>query len=135
MRILASIAIVLLCGCRSSPQSGASTSEVILTVEPDAVAAGDSVTLTLSNESSGDIGYNLCTSSLERQSNGDWQSVPSDRVCTMELRTLGPARQTEYAIELPEELAPGAYRYGTSVEMLEEGIRHVVRSDPFQVRR
>jgi hypothetical protein len=64
--------MTLLCSCGPSIQSGAGEG-VALRVEPGEVSAGDSVTLVLANGTAGAIGYNLCTSGLERQVDDDWQ--------------------------------------------------------------
>lgn len=133
MRMIALFVTTLLCGCGPPLGSGSSAPDVSLAVEPAAASTGESITLLLRNESSGAIGYNLCTSGLERQVGGDWQAVPSDRVCTMELRTLEPGQQARHAAELPGGLPPGRYRYHTTVERLGAGLRDAVRSEPFRV--
>jgi hypothetical protein len=126
-------AIVVLAACTTSAGSGDSASDVTLAVEPGAASAGDSVTLVLANESASVIGYNLCTSSLERQSNGTWQPVPSDRVCTMELRSLETGAQARYPLSLPDGLEAGEYRYRTTVELMATGDRREVESEVFRV--
>lgn len=127
------LAITLLGACSPSLRSAAAESDVVLDVEPSAVTPGDSIRLLLRNETAGPIGYNLCTSSLQRRDGDAWRPVPSDRVCTMELRTLAPAEQTGYSLELPGELLPGEYRYTTTVERLDPGIRMGVQSDSFRI--
>jgi hypothetical protein len=128
------IAAVLLGACTRSVAPGGQNADVALDVAPDTVAAQDSVTLTLSNGSPASIGYNLCTSGLERQGGGGWQAVPEDRVCTMELRTLEPGGLASFTLRLPPDLASGDYRYHTSVEMLDTNTRRDARSDAFRVR-
>lgn len=125
---------VLMSACTPSVQSGESSPGVELDVAPDEVAAGDSVTLELDNESPGRIGYNLCNSALERRVGDGWQSVPSNRACTLELRILAPGAQAGYAMRLPDGLAPGEYRYLTNVEMLDTGERAGLHSETFRVR-
>lgn len=124
------VVALLLCAC-SSLQSGAS--DVTLDVEPNTAAPGDSITLTLSNGTSSAIGYNLCTTGVERQQGSGWEAVPSDRVCTMELRTLEPGRQARYPTTLPDPLPPGDYRAFTTIELMDAGDRTTVRSDAFRV--
>jgi hypothetical protein len=133
MRSFKLSAIVVLGACTASAGSGDAASDLTLAVEPATVAAGDSVTLILGNESASAIGYNLCTSSLERQTDGSWQPLPSDRVCTMELRTLEPGAQTRYPLSLPAALESGEYRYRTTVELMETGERRDVESEVFRV--
>ena len=134
MRCKALFAIVLLCACSSSPESGDAASAVTLAVAPAAASAGDSVVLTLRNDSEAQIGYNLCTSELHRSTGGEWQSVPSDRVCTMELRTLAPQAEDRYTLELPSRLEPGEYRYHTRVHIPVTGMPSDIQSESFQVR-
>lgn len=125
-------AALLLLGCGQSFQPGAAE-PVSLTVRPQSVAAGSTVTLVLTNRSTAEVGYNLCSSSLERLENGVWASVPSDRVCTMELRILPPGEEVSYPLELPEGLPTGDYRFVTSAEMMEAGERGPVRSQTFRI--
>jgi len=133
MRAVLASAIALLpwaCG----PLGSGSSPDVRLSVQPTALPAGDSITLVLSNRSSGMLGYNLCTSELERRMGAEeWRAVPSDRVCTMELRTLAAGEDARYRLDLPSGLAPGEYRFLTAVERLEAGERGSVRSDVFRV--
>lgn len=106
---------------------------VSLRVEPATVSAGDPVALVLFNGSSDAIGYNLCVSEMELLSEEGWRTVPSDRVCTMELRTLPPGEEARFETSLPSGLGSGEYRYGTRVENLATGDRDRVRSDAFRV--
>ena len=123
-------AALLLCAC-STLRSGADA--VTLAIEPAAAAPGDSITLTLTNGTSTQIGYNLCTTGLERQEGSGWEAVPSDRICTMELRSLEAGQQTRYRSTLPDPLSPGDYRAFTTVELMGPGNRETVRSDTFRV--
>jgi hypothetical protein len=106
----------------------------VLSVEPATASPGDSVTLVLTNRSVGAIGYNLCTSALERRSGGGWSPVPSGRVCTMELRTLQAGVEVRYGMPLPSGLEPGEYRIGSSFEALDAGVMERVVSEAFRVR-
>lgn len=108
-------------------------SDVVLRVEPDRTAPGETVELVLHNGSQGGIGYNLCTSALERRVGEGWEPVPSDRVCTMELRMLEPGQDARYPLELPQDLAAGTYRASTNVERMETGAREGVTSNTFEV--
>lgn len=135
MRGLLSCVLLVAIGCGTSPTPGASPDDVRLTVEPEAVAAGDSVTLVLTNGSSGEIGYNLCTSDLERRRDGGWEPVPSDRVCTMELRLLPPGDDARYSLAIRSDLPRGEYRYRTDVTRQEDGGPVDVASEAFRVER
>lgn len=103
--------------------------EVTLSASPSRVAAGGTVTLALTNGLRQPIGYNLCTSALIR--NG--RQVPTDRVCTMELRTLQPGGRATYGYELPSNLASGSYRFNARVDRMNTGSGMVVRSNVVEV--
>ncbi|HSJ31934.1 MAG TPA: hypothetical protein VK933_10910 [Longimicrobiales bacterium] len=133
MRTLLSSALVLLLACSSSMQSGPDVAGISLTVAPAPATAGDSVTLTLDNGTDGQVGYNLCASSLERQSASGWEVVPSDVACTMELRTLEAGSEVEYRTLLPAGLAEGQYRYRTNVEITSTSAYRSVTSNAFRV--
>lgn len=133
MRTLLSSAIVLLLACSSSMQSGSDVAGISLTVAPAPATAGDSITLTLDNGTDGQVGYNLCASSLERQSASGWEVVPSDVACTMELRTLEAGSEVEYRTLLPAGLAEGQYRYRTNVEITSTSAYRSVTSNAFRV--
>ena len=108
---------------------------VSLEVTPHKISAGDTVNLTLTNRSALPLGYNLCTSSLERRSESTWQLVPSDRICTMEIRTLPPGQQTRYQLKTPSGLSAGEDRYTAQLDRQQAGNREAVSTEPFQVHR
>lgn len=132
MRIALALAAMLICACSPSMQSGES-SGVTLSVEPSTVSAGETVTLVLRNGSASAVGYNLCTSGLERNENGAWRTVPSDRVCTMELRTLAAGEDARYPLEMPGGLEAGEYRFLTNLDMMGAAEGGSVRSGAFRV--
>jgi hypothetical protein len=117
--------------CASGGQSGASGSEIRLGVE--AAAARDSVTLVLTNDSREEVGYNLCPSALERRVGEAWQAVPSNRICTMELRLLPAGRAARHTLGVPAGLAGGSYRYRASVTRMGSNAPVDLTSDVFQV--
>lgn len=127
------IPTLVLWGACTPMSSESPPADLVLRVAPATVEPGDSVTLVLVNESSGAIGYNLCTSALQRQSGGEWQRVASERVCTLELRTLEPGNEDDYTLTLPEDLAAGEYRFITSIERMATGDRVGLTSEPIQV--
>lgn len=133
MRVVPLVFAVLLAACGPSIRGATASDAVSLHVEPTTVAAGDPVTLTLKNGSSDGVGYNLCTSVLERRSGDDWQALPSDRACTMELRILQPAQDTQYQMALDEALGPGEYRFHTVVYLGDPPARSDVWSDAFEI--
>lgn len=137
MRIVAMSTIVLLCACASSPEPSPEPSSadvaLELEVEPEEVAAGDSITLELDNESSESVSYNLCSSGLEREAGGAWEDVQSNRVCTRELRILPPGEEARYTLQLPDELSPGTYRVYTGVHLNDTDRSTQLRSESFLV--
>ncbi|MBW3554062.1 MAG: hypothetical protein KY466_11150 [Gemmatimonadetes bacterium] len=129
------IVMALLWACGPSGSARDRSGDASLTVEPEVAQPGDSVVLLLRNTSREAIGYNLCTSRLERRDEGDWLRLPPDRVCTMELRTLPPGEVARYALELPADLAAGSYRYLAMIARLEARSRDTVVTERFEVVR
>lgn len=135
MRYALPVLIASLAACGPSTEPGEAASDVSLTVDPGVISPGDSIELTLTNRSASQIGYNLCNSPLQRRDGSSWEPVPSDQPCTMELRILEPDGVTRYAIDVPTDLAPGEYRFVTTVEYLDSGERVGLPSDAFSVGR
>ena len=133
-RLASALAIVLGTYACTSMHPATSSSDVRLRIEPTAAAPGDSVALVLDNGSAEIVGYNLCTTTLDRRSGEAWEPVASDRVCTMELRMLQPGQEARITLALPADLAPGEYRAVTGVERMDAGERTGVATEPFQVR-
>lgn len=98
---------------------------------PLRVNAGATVTLRLANGTSQRLGYNLCTSTLQT---GGGENVRTDRVCTMELRTLAPGSSTTYPYDLPGDLKAGTYRFTAKVERMGSATSTTVTSNSFQVQ-
>lgn len=73
------------------------------------------VLLRLTNGSDTPIGYNLCASSMERQDT-TWTQMPSDIMCTMELRTLSSGATATFERRITDPISPGTYRFRTAVE-------------------
>ena len=73
------------------------------------------VLLRLTNGSDMPIGYNLCTTVIEREEE-TWMALPSDVACTMELRTLAPGASATFERELTASVYPGEYRFRAAVE-------------------
>jgi hypothetical protein len=94
-----------------------------------AVSQDRALQLVLRNGSAQPIGYNLCASSLERRSGDGWQPVASQRMCTMELRSLVPGGEARYGVPLGD-LPPGEYRARARID----GQPPEVATEPFAVR-
>ena len=112
---------VLVLGCAACASPG-----VTLTTT---VSQERSLDLSLRNGSAQAIGYNLCASSLERRSGDRWQPVASQRVCTMELRSLAPGGEARYRVPL-ENVPPGEYRARARID----GTPREVATEPFRLR-
>jgi hypothetical protein len=123
--------ILLLSACASAGEPDRDPG-LSLAIAPAVASAGQTVTLSLSNQTAWPVGYNLCTSLLERESGGSWEPVREDRICTMELRMLAPGGEARDQIELAPTLEPGMYRFSTNFE--DRGAIDQVSSPPFQVR-
>lgn len=102
-------------------------------VQLDAEVSGKSVQLTLRNQSTQPIGYNLCLSALERLDGASWVNVAADTVCTMQLNTLQPAGTATFDHRLPPGLPRGQYRYVTNVENPLGTSQVRIPSDPLTV--
>ena len=116
----------------SSPEpSPQPTSRVFFAAERVSAAT---VRLALDNGSPDPIGYNLCSSELQRRGTSGWTRIDTGEVCTMELRTLNPGRDATFEKQLPSGLAAGDYRYVTGIESPLGGSRVVLETDAFTVR-
>jgi hypothetical protein len=125
-------AFILCCACGSTGSQSAA-SGVALSLSRDAVASGDSITLVLRNTSDAVVGYNLCPSTLNRKAGGEWVPIPSDRVCTMELRSLDSGQEDRFTLQLPDDLEPGQYRFENTIVRFDSDERQLVQTDPFRV--
>jgi hypothetical protein len=130
--IIAVLLTVTASGC-ATPAPPVDSPTLDLQIAPPSPRPGDEITLTLMNNTAGSVGYNLCASALTREVGAEWQPVPSDRVCTMELRTLEPAQVDSFAFNLPGDLPGGVYRFQTNVEDLQAGTREEVATTIFLV--
>jgi hypothetical protein len=118
----------------NGPGNGHSAGEPAQGVElsaPEEANSGSGVTLTLLNGSAAQIGYNLCTSSLESSAG---REIPTNQVCTMELRLLEPGGSATHRYSLPVNMLEGSYRFATQVHWTDEGRTATVRSNAFEVR-
>ncbi len=130
--IIALLLTTIAVGCSSQSSPGISPG-LDLQISPASPAPGEAITLVLANRTGATIGYNLCTSALTREVGTEWQPVPSDRVCTMELRALESAQVDSFSFDLPVDLAAGVYRFETNVEDMAAGTRQEVATTIFLV--
>ncbi len=131
MRTLLASALVLVVGCASG-QWGSSVDGIRLQARVNPADPGTMI-LTLENGSSQSVGYNLCTSSIERMDGTSWTRVEEDRACTMELRMLEPGGTDQFTVSLPPGAEPGEYRYTTSVNRDDTGNALTVSSNTFRI--
>lgn len=125
--LLSLFALVLACA------PALDTGGLVLRTDRDRYAAGSAVVLTLSNGGATEVGYNLCSSTLERRTGSGWEAQRVDLVCTMELRGLAPGSSASFTHTLPAALAAGEYRYSTRVEERPGGAMRSVATDSFTV--
>ena len=117
------------------PSLGAVGAEGVLSTDREAYEAPATAVVRLKNPHPFALGYNLCTSVLERQIGDSWRTseLGNDRVCTMELRILKPGETATFSAELDGRLPAGSYRYRTSVERMGEGTSEQVASNTFRI--
>ena len=118
MRSLTVIACLILAACTqlpTEPQTAQAHEESPLQLHAQRTSES-TIVLTLRNESRATVGYNLCSSTLERRVAGSWQTVPEEIVCTRELRTLAAGASATFDRHVRPTLAPGEYRFVTQVE-------------------
>ena len=111
------------------PGNGAGTAGVRFGVE--SVSPGV-YRLTLDNGTTRPIGYNLCSSVLERRDGASWTPVSND-ICTMQVNTLNPGFDATFE-KRPEDLRAGEYRFVTRVESPLGTAPQVVMTSTFTVR-
>lgn len=115
MRFLIPVLVAVLAACASEPQPPAAPPFELL-IAPETPVPGQDVTLTLENLYGPTVGYNLCTSTLVRDEGGQFVEVPSDRVCTMEIRSLPVGQRDSYTLPMPAGLPTGVYRFRVALD-------------------
>ena len=98
-----------------------------------AYAPGADVQLQLENQTEGPIGYNLCVSALERETETGWLPEGEAEICTMVQHGLEPRDGATYTKRLGTDLPPGRYRFVTDIEYQPTGQREQHATDPFSV--
>ena len=118
MRLGAAFLTLLVAACTTAPVGPPPpASSTIAGVRLSAERVSSSVIrLALDNGAPHQIGYNLCSSALQRRSGSTWEAVGTGDICTMELRTLNPGADATFEKTLPSGLSSGEYRYITNVE-------------------
>jgi hypothetical protein len=127
---------VLFAACATNAVQHDGDGFATMTVEPASVAPGGAITVTLTNNSDQQLGYNLCPVALERMVGDEWEQRPERpaEVCTMELRVLDPGSSASYEHTIPPGVPPGSYRFTLRVEWPLGADQVGVVSEPFEVR-
>jgi hypothetical protein len=114
-----------------APEAPEPVDGVTLSVSPEQTTEDSTVTLTLRNNSQQQIGYNLCSSTLQTSAG---RPVPTSRACTMEIRSLDPGRTATDRYQLPVNMLEGRYRFVTQVQWRGSSRIAGVPSNAFAVR-
>jgi hypothetical protein len=109
-------------GNDDSPPIRQNPTQAAAPVELSAERDGTRVVLTLRNRSDSPVGYNLCSSSLQRRTGTTWRVVPTGEMCTMEIRELNAGGSATFEKTLPANAGRGEYRYVTTIERAGEGV-------------
>lgn len=124
--------LTLFIGCQHTQSPPA----IGLNFTTDAVqyAPGSTVQLQLNNQTAETIGYNLCFSDLEQQTDQGWESVEdSDTVCTTIQHGLMPGKKATYEKALMSDLPDGTYRFMTEVEHRDASRQETLVTNVFTV--
>lgn len=117
--------------------SGAATIPgLAYTTNRTAYARNDEIVSQLVNTSERDVGYNLCTSALERRTGSGWVVVRRnpDHPCILPLYILRPGQTASYRELASVVPSAGTYRLRAHVETpLNNGMRHIT-TNPFTVQ-
>jgi hypothetical protein len=118
MKTTLSVLFALFVACAPAPPPVTGDVAVVSGVSFTAHDAGPNIVqLTLTNGSDDRVGYNLCSSQLERKNASGWERIETGDVCTMEIRSLDVGQTATFDKNLPAGLASGDYRYVTRVEI------------------
>src|SRR5665213_4065256 len=113
LAVLASIVLPAL-ACSATVQDRNADARVTLTTDRSSYAPADTVSVTLKNDSDGDVGENLCNRALERLASQSWEEVQRfpepPNVCTMSLRILSPGESDRVEAIIPVSATAGRYR-------------------------
>lgn len=134
--------LLLPAGCAALTDPGAGTRAEslardgsLLTVDREEYSHGDVARVRLVNRLDQPIGYNLCLSARELWTGSEWRRIEPLRSCIAALFILEEGEEAPHDEPIAEEWEPGRYRMVTSVELMEDGERLEVVSEPFTVTR
>jgi hypothetical protein len=90
---------------------GTPGAEVALTLDKSSYRIGETVRVTLTNNSERPYGYNLCGRGFERLVAGAWVAMPQElRLCTAHLDGLPAGAVRTGSTDLHTDAVPGTYR-------------------------
>jgi hypothetical protein len=82
-----------------------------LALDKPVYSRGDPVTVTMTNRSSRNYGFNLCARSFERREGDVWVAMPLElRLCTLQMDGLAAGAVRTQSTDLHSDAGPGVYR-------------------------
>lgn len=125
------LSLGLLGGCTGSIGSASSNGGPFYTAT-SSILPGEDIGLRLVNQTEMSLRYNLCRSTVQRRSEGDWVSVNLNRACPDVRFRLAPTETAAFDLPTPMSLPPGTYRVLTPVSY-EDREMQTLRTAEFQV--
>ena len=111
-------AVLVLAACESPTSLEEEVALIELKTDRSVYAAGEVLTLEVTNRSSVTITYNFCDAELHRMLQGTWVNIsPSGVVCSAIGYGLPPGFSAEHPKRLSGTLESGTYRYVASVSI------------------
>ncbi|MEX2584390.1 MAG: hypothetical protein WD766_14065 [Gemmatimonadota bacterium] len=115
-----------------SPSQGA-VAGVGLSVSGTSYSHGDTLEVRLVNGGAENVGYNLCSSWRERETEDGWERIESFRMCTAELLSLPPGQTASWREPVDPEWGSGRYRVVTRVWPGGRSAAVALATNPFAV--
>lgn len=134
---LALLCAALLSSCSFADGIFSSSNEMDFFTDRAQYGGDEAISLTLANrDEKGSLGYNLCSSTLEKLHAGKWQAVApqEDWVCTAALYLLDPGEQASFVFDFDQPIPPGVYRFKTKIEINDKRERVELTTHEFNVR-
>ncbi len=133
-RIFLLFITISLTTCNVNNSASNSLEEVNFETVQDSYTLNSVVTVVLTNTSTETVGYNPCTSTLQRKQVIRWETVEKNSICSAYLALLEPGETTQYKINLQQGYSlqkTGIYRIITEVQFKEETFK--LATDPFSI--
>jgi hypothetical protein len=93
-----------------APQSRPSEGKgVVLSLDRDTPHAGETLQLTVKNNTRTPLEYGLAYQ-LERRASGRWVWINKDAAFALILKSIAPGQREREEVQLPGDLSPGRYR-------------------------